>query len=93
MDKKQYLILIVIFDIFISLAFITANWYIWDYFNGKTTISEWGPFQMVIVQITSGGSTVGTYTPFPNYVFLLFWLALVGNFTLLFLALREKTSD
>ncbi len=91
MDLKQGIIITAVFDALVGLAFIAANWFIWDYFNGKTSINQWGPLQMATMLTTDNGSVLGTYIPLPNYAFILFWVALAGNMIILVLALRGET--
>lgn len=45
-----------------------------------------------IPQTIIGGQavTVGTWTLVPNYPFILFWVAIVGNFVFVVLAIRQK---
>jgi hypothetical protein len=91
LNGKETLTLIAIFDIIVGFAFIASNWYIWDYINGKLAVNVWGPFQVVTVlkEIAGGQAvTIGTFIPIPNYSFLLFWVALAGNFVLVALAFR-----
>jgi hypothetical protein len=101
MDRKlSIILLIVFFDIFVSIPFIFSNLYIWDFLKGKLTANTWGPLAILIEQQhISGGEavTIGTFVPIPNYPFILFWIALAGNFVLLVLALKnismKQTAD
>lgn len=98
MNEKQTLIIIAIFDLIVGLVFTASNWYIWSYFNDKLTVNVWGPFQtLTILKVIAGGEavTIGTFTPVPNYPFILFWTALAGNLILFALALRsgKKTQE
>ena len=90
MYKK--LLPIAIFNILVSLVFIGSNLYLWNFLNGKISYNNWGPLQMGIVPktIVSGEvTTIGLYSPIPNYPFILFWVAIIGNFVLAFLAIRS----
>ena len=94
MGKRLSLSMIILFDILVSVPFIGTNWWIWQYLNGKITANFWGPFQIAIVPKTIVGgevTTIGTYVPIPNYPFILFWFALVGNLVLVVLALRSNS--
>jgi hypothetical protein len=43
--------------------------------------------------INSQAETIVLVFPFPNYPFILFWVALADNFALLVLALRSKNNN
>jgi|WetSurMetagenome_2_1015567.scaffolds.fasta_scaffold45602_2 hypothetical protein len=96
MSKNDWIILTGVFDILISLPFIASNLYIWQYLAGRITVNAWGPLQMSIAPqtiINGQAETIVLVFPFPNYPFILFWVALAGNFALLVLALRSKNSN
>jgi hypothetical protein len=91
MDGK--IAVLVIFDILVSIFFIASNLWIWQYVNGQITLNSLSPFQWsMIPQTIIGGKaeTIGTFFPLPNYPFILFWIALIGNFILAFLAMRSN---
>lgn len=70
------------FDLFVGLSFLASNWFIWNRLNDELTTNSWGPFQIAIVPHFIANNTVqsvGTYTLIPNYPFILFWMALIGN--------------
>ncbi len=82
-----------IFDTIVGILFVASNWWIWNYLDGKITANSWGPFQIAIVPktIVEGEVvTIGTYTPIPNYPFILFWVALAVNFVFMVLALKNS---
>ncbi len=94
MYKK--LLPIAIFNILISFVFIGTNLYLWNFLNGKISYNTWGPLQVVIVPktIVAGEvTTIGLFTPILNYPFILFWVAIVGNFVLTFLAIRSANKN
>ena len=67
--------------------------WIWQRLNGNITANSWGPLEMgSIPQTIIGGQaeTVGTWALVPNFPFILFWVAIVGNFIFAVLFLREK---
>jgi len=93
MSKIHKIILLAVFDILVSIPFISSNWWIWQYLSGKITSNAWGPLQIAIVPKTIVGgqaTTIGTFVPLPNYPFILFWVALAGNFAFFVLALRSS---
>ena len=84
---------ILFFDILVSLCFVFSNSYIWNYLNERITRNDWSPLQIAIVPQTiveGKATTIGTFFPFPNYPFILFWIALAGNLIFIILALRSK---
>ncbi len=83
MNKK--LAALLLFDLSIGLLFLGTNWYIWNFINGKLTANNWGPLQIIAVPqtiIDGKAQVVGTYLPLTNYPFILFWVALIGNFAI-----------
>lgn len=96
MRTRGKVIILGIFDIILSLAFIGSNLLIWDRLSRGITSNDWGPLQINIVQKTiSGGHavTLGLYLPIPNYPFILFWVAIIGNFLFVLLAFRGKVLE
>ena len=94
MNQKIWAFLV--FDFLVGLAFIASNLYIWDYFAGKITVNTWGPLQISIAPqtiVNGHATTIVLVFPMPNYPFILFWVALVGNFILAFLALRPANKS
>lgn len=93
MSKINKIILLGVFDILVSFLFVASNWWIWQYLDGKITANAWGPLQIVIVPKTivdGQATTIGLFLPLPNYPFILFWVALVGNFVFFVFALRSS---
>ena len=93
MSNIHKIILLGIFDIAVGFLFVASNWWIWSYLSGKITANVWGPLQIAIVPKTivdGQATTIGTFLPVPNYPFILFWVALVGNFIFFVLALRSS---
>jgi hypothetical protein len=93
MGKIGKLVFLAIFDIMVAVPFVASNWWIWNYLSGKITANVWGPFQITVIPQLSGGGPVGISSPIPNYPFILFWIALVGNFVIVFLLLRKNNSE
>ena|SRR3990172_10535823 len=98
MNKRIGIIIAVIFDIIVSIPFIASNWYIWYYFNGKLAVNIWGPLQTITIlkNVIGGGEAAtigGPFVAYPNYPFILFWVALAGNFVLIVLSLRSNNKN
>jgi hypothetical protein len=87
-----------IFNVLIGLFFIFSNIYIWGFINSTndlyhSTQVSIDPLQVSIshMVIQNGLINLGTLPlTFPNFPFILFWVALVGNLCLFILALRSK---
>ena len=93
MNKKNVLSILLLFDVLVGVLFVASNWWIWQYLGGKVTLNSWGPFQISIIPQTIAGesvNTVGTFISLPNYPFIIFWVALAGNFALGLLAVLGK---
>ncbi len=94
MFKK--LVPLILFDVLVGFSFVFSNSYFWNYLNGYLTRSEWSPLQISIAHmIVIHGDAVpaGLFTPIINYPFILFWIALVGNFVFVILVLRSKEKE
>ena len=84
---------VLLFNAIIGLIFVLSNNYVWSILNGKLSWNEWSPFQIAIApQIVYDGQTspAGLFVPFPNYPFILFWVAMIGNLCFFILTLRSK---
>jgi hypothetical protein len=87
-----------IFNVIIGLFFIFSNLYVWGFINSTNdlyhpTQVSIDPLQVSIshMLIQNGLINLGTFPlTFPNFPFILFWVALVGNICLFVLALRSK---
>ena len=92
MSKRQVIVVAAIFNVLMIVAFIFSNIYIWGYLNGYLTRNEWSPLQIGIAHMTviqGDAVPIGTFIPFPNYPFILFWASTVGNLVLIALVLRK----
>jgi hypothetical protein len=96
LDKRLIIINTIIFDVILSVLFIASNLWIWDYLNRFITANVWGPLQIAIIPqtIVNGQlEVIGTFGQRINYPFILFWIALIGNFILMTLALKAKDKN
>ena len=90
-----------LFNVLIGLLFIFSNIYLWGIFNSE--VSYFTPTQVGINQVSinplqvtishlylsNGNINLGPLpTQVPNYPFILFWVALVGNICFVVLTLR-----
>ena len=95
--------LVILFNILVSLGFISSNIYMWNYL--KTEINDITPaayiekidaFQVSISHpyINDTVNLGPLPTVIPNYPFILFWISTIGNLILITLALvlRNKAS-
>lgn len=89
----KFILTIIIFDILIGTLFVFSNLSVWNFLNGKLTINNWGPYEIIIVPqtiVNGTASVVGTYTGEINYPFILFWIALIGNLVLSIIMMKAK---
>ena len=90
--NSKFIVLLALFDILVSVLFVASNLYFWQYLNGVTSYNEWDPLQVSIVPQNGIGGPAGTFSSLPNFPFILFWVALIGNFVLfVFLARSVAT--
>jgi hypothetical protein len=105
MSKRKLVVCVAVFNALIIMAFIFSNIYIWDFINNLTSQARHDSSGVVIPNIqinslqvtgwidawTSEGFLVPTVPPasVPNYPFIVFWVAIVGNLILIALILRK----
>ena len=108
MSKRQMIVCVAIFNVLMIVAFIFSNLYIWDFINNLTSQWRHDSSGTTIpiihingLQVTGG--TVGWTsegiqiprplpTVIPNYPFILFWIAMVGNLIFIASVLRKQMS-
>ncbi len=88
-----------------ALAFIFANISIWNFINTLSSQASYGDGVVIpIIQVnalqvtgyidawTKEGLAIPTMAPgvIPNYPFIIFWVAVVGNLVLMAFILRRK---
>lgn len=87
----------ILFNSLVGLFYVITNIYIWDRLNGIFTYNSWSPIQVAIARVSVGPNgtivPIGTFTPSPNYPFILFWISLAANFLFTVLALRSKEKN
>ena len=103
--KKNNCLCIAIFNVLIIVAFIFSNIYIWDFINNLTSqwSHDSSGTAIPIININGLQVTGGTIgwtsegiqiprplpTVIPNYPFIVFWVAMMGNLVLITLILRN----
>ena len=83
----------VVFDAIVGFLFVGFNSWLWGYINGQITQNLWGPFTLSIARqtiIDGRAETIGLTLPIPNYPFILFWVAIVGNLIIIALSARSN---
>lgn len=87
-----------IFNILVCLFFILSNNYIWGFINSTNDIYHptqvsINPFQVSISHMINQNGMINlgpVPSVVPNYPFILFWVAIIGNICFFILALRSK---
>ncbi len=92
---SKWFAVLILFNIIIGIAFILSNYLIWNTVNQPSYYStEWGPINIEIVPKPSINGEPVPQTAFLifNYPFWLFWIAIIGNLSLVALMLRKQVA-
>ncbi len=105
MSKKKMIVGLIISNALIIVAFILSSIYIWNFINNTTSQWSYSNDGVTIpiinlnaLQVTGGTvgwTNDGTQIPrplptiIPNYPFMLFWIAVIGN--IIFAVLIQKS--
>ena len=99
-SKNVIIVVIVLFNIFVSLGFVFSNVYVRDFLYSETDVdSAFSQIYFDFFKISVSNHPVfvdGVLSPSPlprviaNFPFILFWISVIGNLILFAIVLRKN---
>ncbi len=91
---SKWFIVMILFNVLLTVFFVSSNYEIWNTINPLHETSPiWGPRSIFFVpRVLVNGIFIPEQrvVVLPNYPFMLFWVAMIGNIIFAFLIQKSK---